>query len=328
MADAIRSKVIRADVVSAYSHCPRKAFLLHCTEERGTPHEYQVILEEHTNVSRTRYLAALQQTSTSIRSYKDGNISSGIDVLTEANFKAADLDGYCDVLTKVSGTRRENTSTYEPTIVVGTQRIEKDQLFHLSFTGFVLGQIQGRPPAMGYLVTAGGERHRANLQPTYKIVRSIVERIRSWSADSPAQPPAVILNKHCPYCPFKSTCTRLAEAADDLSLLDRMTPKLTQRYHGKGIFTVNQLSFLFKPRRRRRRPAVPPPHFDLEIQALAIRTGKIYIQTLPEIQRSDIELFLDIEGVPDQQFSYLIGLLIHDRGSATHHAFWGEHDRG
>jgi hypothetical protein len=69
MADAIRSKVIRADVVSAYSHCPRKAFLLHCTEERGTPHEYQVILEEHTNVSRTSYLAALQQTSTSIRSY-------------------------------------------------------------------------------------------------------------------------------------------------------------------------------------------------------------------------------------------------------------------
>jgi predicted RecB family nuclease len=141
---------------------------------------------------------------------KDGTISSGIDVLTEANLKAADLDGYCDVLTKVSGTRHENPSNYEPTIVVGTRRIEKDQLFHLSFTGLVLGQIQGRAPAMGYLVTAGGERHRANLQPTYKIVGSIVERIRSWSTDSPAQPPAVILNKHCPYCPFKSTCTRLS----------------------------------------------------------------------------------------------------------------------
>jgi hypothetical protein len=71
MADAIRSKVIRADVVSAYSHCPRKAFLLHCTEERGTPHEYQVILEGHTNVRRTSYLAALQKTSASIRSYSE-----------------------------------------------------------------------------------------------------------------------------------------------------------------------------------------------------------------------------------------------------------------
>src|SRR6266702_4231543 len=89
---------------------------------------------------------------------------------------------------------------------------------------------------------------------------------------------------------------------DDLSLLDRMTPKAMRRYHNKGIFTVRQLSFVFKPRRRRRRRAAPPPHHDFEVQALAIRTGKVYIQTPPEIQRSEIELFLDIEGVPDQQF--------------------------
>ena len=38
--DAFRSKAICTEVVSSYSHCPRKAFLLHCTEERGTPHEY------------------------------------------------------------------------------------------------------------------------------------------------------------------------------------------------------------------------------------------------------------------------------------------------
>lgn len=67
-----------------------------------------------------------------------------------------------------------------------------------------------------------------------------------------------------------------------------------------------------------------PPHFDPEIQALAIRTGKIYIQTVPEIQRTDIELFLDIEGVPDQQFSYLIGLLTCDHETITHHSFWAD----
>jgi hypothetical protein len=40
---------------------------------------------------------------------------------------------------------------------------------------------------------------------------------------------------------------------------------------------------LFKPRRRRRRRPAQPPHFDLEIQALAIRTGKI---TLKRYRRS------------------------------------------
>jgi hypothetical protein len=103
--DAIRNKAICTHVVAAYSHCPRKAFLLHCTDERGTPHEYLDMLEECRNVGRTRYLAVLHQTSTQIRSYDDSALSSGIDVLTQANLRTADLEAYCDVLTKVGSTR-------------------------------------------------------------------------------------------------------------------------------------------------------------------------------------------------------------------------------
>jgi len=99
--DAIRNKAICTHVVAAHSHCPRKAFLLHFTEERGTPHEYLDMLEECTNVSRSKHLSVLHQTSRQIRSYRDGILSSGIDVLTEANLKAGDLEAYCDVLTKV-----------------------------------------------------------------------------------------------------------------------------------------------------------------------------------------------------------------------------------
>ena len=325
MSEAIHGTTIRAEVVTAHSHCPRKAFLFHCTEDQGVRPEYLTILKERTNVTRTRYLADLQQTNTAIRSYGNGAISSGSDVLTEASLRAADLAAYCDVLTRVSSTRRDEHAAYEyqPTIIVGTLGIQREQILNLSFAGYVLGQLQGKTPAVGHLVTVGGERHRTNLQATYKTVRSIVSQIRGWSIDPPAQPPPVVLNKHCPYCPFKIACTELAEAADDLSLLDRMTPKAIRRYHSKGIFTVNQLSYVYKPRRSRRRPQ-RSGHFDLQIQALAIRTGKIYIQTLPQIQRRDIELFLDIEGVPDQQFSYLIGLLVCDHGVTTHYSYWAD----
>jgi len=34
---------------------------------------------------------------------------------------------------------------------------------------------------------------------------------------------------------------------------DRMTPKLIKRYNNKGIFTIKQLSYLFKPRKRGKR---------------------------------------------------------------------------
>jgi len=40
---------------------------------------------------------------------------------------------------------------------------------------------------------------------------------------------------------------------DDLSLLSGMTEKERKKLHGKGIFTVTQLSYTFCPRRRAKR---------------------------------------------------------------------------
>src|ERR1700722_12247088 len=85
MSGTMHTKVIRADVVSAYSHCPRKAFLLHCSEDRGTPNDYACILEERESANRASYMAALQRTNTSTCSYSDRAKSAGIDVLTKPN---------------------------------------------------------------------------------------------------------------------------------------------------------------------------------------------------------------------------------------------------
>ena len=100
--------------------------------------------------------------------------------------------------------------------------------------------------------------------------------LKAWKISLPSQPPLIILNNHCPICPFRKACLDQAEKEDNLSLLDRMTPKVMRKYHKKGIFTVNQLSYLFKPRRRKRKRAPGPVGFNLELQALALRTGKIY----------------------------------------------------
>ena len=111
---------------------------------------------------------------------------------------------------------------------------------------------------------------------------------------------------------------------DNLSLLDGIsTQKAINQYEKKGLFTVKQLSYTFKPRKRKKRTKNPPPVIHKpELQALAIREQKIYLQELPELTRQPVELFLDIEGIPDQQFYYLIGLLICENGILTYHPFW------
>ena len=111
-----------------------------------------------------------------------------------------------------------------------------------------------------------------------------------------------------------------------MTLLDRMTPPLIRKNNKKGIFTVKQLSFLFRPRRRRKRR--PSAVFSPELQALAIRTNKIYFTQLQSFDRSKAELFLDFEGIPDERFTYLAGLLIADGNGITHHSFWADNKPG
>lgn len=103
-----------------------------------------------------------------------------------------------------------------------------------------------------------------------------------------------------------------------------MPPKLIEKYRRKGIFTINQLSYLFRPRKKRRRKTKNTVRYRPEVQALAIRTKKIYIQELPKVPRCKIELFLDIEGVPDKDFYYLIGLLIFDGKNQLQYSFWAD----
>ncbi len=82
-----------------------------------------------------------------------------------------------------------------------------------------------------------------------KRVGIVLKNLYRWIQDSKQTPPAVILNKHCIYCCFQKDCEAKAVEKDDLSLLGMMTPKVIQKYQKKGIFTINQLSYLYRPRK-------------------------------------------------------------------------------
>ena len=55
---------------------------------------------------------------------------------------------------------------------------------------------------------------------------------------------------------------------------------------------------------------------------MAIREQKVYIQKLPELEKKTTEIFFDIEGIPDRDFYYLIGVIVKTENSATEYSFW------
>ncbi len=164
------------------------------------------------------------------------------------------------------------------------------------------------------------------MESSYKTLTPILQDLQELIQAKPPEPPSLILNKHCPYCQFQHLCQTQAEKEDNLSLLDRASAKVLQHYEKKGIFTVKQLSYLYKPRRRNKRAKKAPLRLHkLELQALAIRTNKIYLHELPQLVRKRVELFLDIEGIPDHQYEYLIGLLVCDETNlCKQYSFWAD----
>jgi predicted RecB family nuclease len=316
------TKAITAEVVIAYSQCPRKAFLLLHSEGQGVSHEYVRLLEEQAHRNRIKYLNLIRQEHPGVSAGEAAELSRGEEMLIEVPLKFHDLEVDCDVLTKVRRSSSLGSHSYEPTIIVGTHQVTKEQKLALLFAGYVLGQLQNKLPAAGTIMGADGQAHQVRLESADQTLRPMIEALRQWTGSSPFTPPPAILNKHCPSCQFQKECLAQAEKDDDLSLLDRITPKKIRQYQKKGIFTVTQLSYVFKPRRSRKRRTKAPVSFKVELQALALRAEKIYIQELPTLLRREVELFLDIEGIPDQHFHYLIGLLINEQGNRSHHSFW------
>ena len=94
-----------------------------------------------------------------------------------------------------------------------------------------------------------------------------------------------------------------------------MTEKERRKQHDKGIFTVTQLSYTFRPRRRSAPEVMKHQH---ALQALAIRKKQIHILGTPALSAAGTPVYFDVEGDPDRDFYYLIGLRTRSAGSPVH----------
>jgi predicted RecB family nuclease len=319
---------ITSDHVEAYSLCPRKAFLLMTgTAMNPGPHDYELVIRAQAEANRRAHRTHLMGIGDVVPFSDPTDLSAGRDVLADTNLTTDRLQARSDFLAKTAGPTLLGHHGYQPVRVIGTCAASRADVISCAYQGLVLGEVQGQPPASATLVRLGGRPRNVPLAGRYKAVRRIVDALRAWAEAPAAESPPVVLNKHCPSCPFRDACLAQAEKEDNLSLLDRMTPKLMRKYHDKGIFTVRQLSHIYRPRRSRRKSRRQVRH-SLELQALAIRTGKIHVEHLPELARGAVELVVDLEGVPDRGDFYLAGLLVCRGGEAEYQPFWADDSGG
>lgn len=302
--------------IVAYSHCSRKAFLMLSTSEPVEPSEYEQLLLKFQNWSYNTYCKNLPNSLI----YEENILKKGFESIQDCKIELKGFIFESKLLVKRKGISSLGKFIYEPVIFLGTNQIAKENRLELAFLGFLLEKIQTKFPEKGVIIDKNGGKHQVELSKLKKNLKTAITEIQDFEKN----PPKLFLNRHCPQCPFENLCKNQALKEDNLSLLNRITPKQINKLEKKGIFTITQLSYIYKPRRKSKRVKNATILFKPELQALAIRTQKTYIQILPILNRKNVELFLDIEGLPNENFFYLFGVLISDSDSQNYYSFWAE----
>jgi predicted RecB family nuclease len=192
----------------------------------------------------------------------------------------------------------------------------------LAFDAFILSQLQGICPDFGILFCGPMYRRiRVSLRTHLNSLAAVLTRFRAQSAND--HEPSLVLNRHCDACEFKQLCRAKAVEADNLTLLKGMTSKEVAHQNSKGIFSVKQLSYTFRPRRPSKRQR-QQFHHNFALQALALREKKVHVLGEPALKLPRTQVYFDIEGVPDRGVYYLIGALIVTGQFQQYHCFWAD----
>jgi predicted RecB family nuclease len=224
---------------------------------------------------------------------------------------------------RVTFERRGISAQFIPIRFVFTDKVNKNGKLLLVFDSLVLSKSLGRKVSLGKLIYSDSyDTHNIKTSALAPEVQKIVTNIARLPLNS--LPPDLVLNQHCAECEFLERCRQIALEKDDLSLLTGMTEKERKKYHGKGIFTINQLSYTFRPRRRPKRQGDRRENYHHSLKALAIREKRTHIVGNLDFKIEGTPVYLDVEGLPDRDLYYLIGVQITNDKSFTQYSLWAD----
>ena len=346
---------ITSRLFEAFLKCPLKCYLRSIDEPDSTS-AYAAWVRRQDESYQSKATERLQNDGECVvGSAATGNLSSGkwhlaLDVVAQVNFEpntAKSRDSYDGVrqidshLGQPEGQRsrpllesrlhglerfpsgRGKAAQFIPIRFIFRNKLTKDDGLALAFDAFVLSGMLGREISIGRIIH--GDGHTMLNVKTAALSGKVRKHLDNIVAllISPT-PPDPVLNRHCPECEFQAHCLPKALQQDDLSLLAGMSVKDRQKFRSKGIFTVTQLSYTFRPRRRPKRLRDKRERYHHSLKALAIREKKIHIIGCPELKLEGTPVFLDIEGLPDRDFYYLIGMRIGQGEPAVQHSLWAD----
>jgi predicted RecB family nuclease len=323
--------IVSSPLFEAYLECDTKCWL-RARAEPSTGNTYaewaRLKNETYYEDGRKRLLAMFPENGRAIAPPISKQAKDAIwRVATDVRLQTNGLESRLQAIEKVTSEGRVRPVQFIPYRFQFTDKLTKNDKLSLAFDALVLSEAMGCDVSFGKIMH--GEGHatfKVKLSSLVSTVRKEITGLAALLADD--SPPDLVLNRHCGQCEFQARCRTQATEKDELSLLSGMSEKERKKLHRKGIFTITQLSYTFRPRRRRREFRGKQEKFHHSLRALAIREKKIHAVELLAPKIDGTPVYLDVEGLPDRDFYYLIGIRVGTGNDAVQYAFWADDESG
>jgi predicted RecB family nuclease len=322
---------ITFDVFEAYLKCPTKCWLRATDEPSAgcTYPEWVKAQNESYRASQTRRLVVefpndAVVLSPDMKNFKAAKWRLASSLAVWAQMDSGVLESELHAVERVSLEGRGQHAQFIPIRFIFANKVYWDDKLLLAFDALVLSEMLCCDVSCGKIVH--GDDHATQTVKTSALagkVRKLIAKIATLLASH--SPPDLVLNRHCVECEFRDRCRQKSIEQDDLSLLSNMTEKERRKLNNKGIFTVKQLSYTFRARRRPKRLAAKREKYHHSLKALAIWERKIHIVGSPEPELEGTPVYLDVEGIPDREFYYLIGIRVKAaEQQVVQHSLWAD----
>ncbi|MCH7726332.1 MAG: TM0106 family RecB-like putative nuclease, partial [Planctomycetes bacterium] len=316
---------ITREVLESYLACKYKAHL-RLAGEQGTPSKFEAFAaedrDEIRSAGRKRLTAHLD-----IDALPRGiTVTSSVlrdasPLILNGTIVVDDLIFCIDGLKRTKGSSRLGEFHYLPVLFDETERPGPAHKQLMAIAGLAIASLQGTWPAWGTLIYGRESKLRR-----FKLQRNGAQRLLRdvREMETLGGTPRLTLNKHCTQCEFQKRCRTEAEGKDDLSLLRSLGESEIKKYEDRGIFTVTQLSFTFRARKRIKRSNHSRPVHNHPLQALAVRENRIYVVGTPVLPDSTTRIYFDLEGDPERAFDYLLGMIVQSNEGEERYSFWAD----
>ena len=319
--------MITNSIIESFLQCKYKSYL-QFNNESGVKTDYELVQHKICGLYKKKFYEKLQMTSRIrvlptfdfqdlTQDADDSKLSYAITPCVQSKDYVVGFDAV--EISHLSAVTR--TFSYIPINISSRGSVMQHEKLALAVRCLIVSQLQHISFEFGkifYGTQLKPLKFRLSgyLHESQRILRALRKVLRDENA------PRFFYHDHCKVCEFQEVCRVALREKDDLSLLGRISEKEVLKQNNRGIFTIHQLSYTYRPRRKRKKTSSKNGRLLWELKALALREHQTFIQEIPKLRKTAVAVYLDFEGVPDEHYHYLIGIVFNDGETEKQMSFW------